>query len=168
METTSVKHKLYVMIGVPGSGKSTFITSKLNNVNVVSRDAIRFSMITEKDDYFEKENEVWNEFIKQLKKSLKENPITVADATHLSVKSRAKLFRALGSSLKDVLLTAIYVKAPVETCIERNNKREGLAFVPTSVIRRMSVQIEEPIAEEGWDSVIIYDSKKEYIKEIKL
>lgn len=168
METKSVKNKLVVMIGIPGSGKSTYITSKMKHAHVVSRDAIRFSMVTDKDNYFSRENEVWTEFINQIKESLKKYYVTVADATHLNTRSRAKLFRALGSSLKDIEIVAVYVKAPIETCIERNNLREGLAVVPESAIRRMASQIEEPIVEEGWGAIIIYNSKEEYFERVKI
>ena len=155
------------MIGTPGSGKSYIAAKKMADVNIISRDQIRFSKITDKDTYFEKENEVWDEYIKQIKESLKNNSATVADATHLNTRSRAKLFRALGSSLKGISLIAYYIKTPVETCIERNAQREGLAFVPISAIRRMASQIEEPIAEEGWDAIITYDGKTYTFEEIK-
>ena len=161
METISKRHKLYVMIGVPGSGKSTYIAEKLKGVNVVSRDAIRFSMISNKDDYFSKENEVWDEFIQQIKDSLIVNAETVADATHLNMKSRAKLFRALGKSLKDVDLIAIYIKTPTNVCIARNENRTDLAYVPISAIRRMANQVEEPDPEEGWNYIFIYDTVTE-------
>ena len=67
---------LYVMCGVPGSGKSTFIKNHLfdfveseDYVVVVSRDDIRFSLLNtdeaiSEDKYFSKEDEVWEKYIK--------------------------------------------------------------------------------------------------------
>ena len=42
-----MKSTLYVMIGVPGAGKSTFARNVLKNINnamYVSRDSIRYSL----------------------------------------------------------------------------------------------------------------------------
>ena len=67
--------KLYVACGIPGSGKSTYLanyvkshyTNKLSNMyKIVSRDAIRFSLLKEGDDYFSCEREVFNTFIKEI------------------------------------------------------------------------------------------------------
>ena len=48
--------RLIMMCGIPGSGKSTWIQNCKgfigNDVVVVSRDAIRFSMLKEGEDYF--------------------------------------------------------------------------------------------------------------------
>ena len=61
-------NKLYLMVGIPGSGKSTFIANtKEVRTLIVSRDAIRFSMVSEGESYFKKEKEVFNTFINRCK-----------------------------------------------------------------------------------------------------
>ena len=50
---------LFVMVGVPGSGKSTFLKENFEgkgNVKIVSRDAIRFSFVKPDEPYFSKES----------------------------------------------------------------------------------------------------------------
>ena len=58
--------RVYVMCGIPGSGKSTLakqLAAEVKcSVNIVSRDQIRFSMISENEPYFSKEKEVFKEF----------------------------------------------------------------------------------------------------------
>ena len=94
--------QFYIMCGIPGSGKSTFakkiteIYEKHNiSIETVSRDEIRFSLIKPGEDYFSKEKEVFSIYIENLKKSLNNNNITIADATHLNFASRKKLLTPL-------------------------------------------------------------------------
>ena len=140
---------LRIMMGCPGSGKSTFATSMMMTGEVyVSRDAIRFSMITEDDEYFSKEDEVFNKFIEIIDVNLAAGKTVYANATHLNRKARLKLLNSL--TVKPDFIEIIYMKTPLEVCLERNNKRKGTrAFVPRSVIRRMYASIEEPKYKEG-------------------
>ena len=58
---------LYIMCGVPGSGKSTWAREHLTDNDVyVSRDDIRFSFLKEGDDYFSKEDMVWDTIVKSI------------------------------------------------------------------------------------------------------
>ena len=94
--------KMFVMCGAPGSGKSTWLEEKvIKNIytkpaTVVSRDKIRFALVKEDEQYFSKENEVWEKFITQIKKDLEMWSVeeVYVDATHLNIASRSKLLRA--------------------------------------------------------------------------
>lgn len=148
------------MAGAPGSGKSTWIHNHLDyfpgTTKVVSRDAIRFSLLEENDDYFSKENEVWKIFINDIKKGLKEYDNTIVDATHFNSRSRGKLLCALGSILKDVEVNIIFIDTCLAKCLEQNEMREGRSRVPRSVIRRMFYGIEMPTLDEGFNNIYIY------------
>jgi len=156
------KPTLLVTCGIPGSGKTTFCKNFLNYSNSIhiSRDDIRFSMLKNGEDYFSHENEVYNEFVKQIKNGLNQNiDYVIADATHLSTGSRTKLLRNLGSSLKNVRTEAMVFDIPLETALLQNKNREGtLAFVPEEVIRSMFKNFTFPILEEGFDSILYYSS----------
>ena len=90
-----MKKHLYLMVGVPGSGESTYAKNILKDGDIyISRDEIRYSLLTEEDDYFAKENEVIKTFIDNIDKSLVNKEYcgdVYADATHLSPKSRAQV-----------------------------------------------------------------------------
>ena len=62
---------LWMMCGIPGAGKSTWISNNKNffsgSINVVSRDKIRFALLDEGEDYFSRENDVWSNFISEAK-----------------------------------------------------------------------------------------------------
>lgn len=162
-----VKSKLYLMCGIPGSGKSTYLKTRFSQSSrVISRDEIRFSMVKEDEEYFSKEKAVYAEFIRQIKEALETNTEVFADATHLNETSRAKTLRSLGKSLKDVEVNVIWVRVPVEVAIQQNENRKGTrSYVPKSVIRRMHSQVTPPTKEEGFDHIYVFENGKE--KEIE-
>lgn len=157
------KSKLYLMMGAPGSGKSTYLKTRFSQPPiVVSRDEVRFSMVKEDEEYFSKEKEVFAEYIEQIRTAIKFNAEVFADATHLNESSRAKVLRALGSDLRDVEVNVIWVRVPVEVAITQNELRMGTrAYVPKSVIRRMYSQATMPSKEEGFEHIYIFDGKTE-------
>lgn len=144
--------KLILMCGVPGSGKSTWVRNNFPDITPVSRDAIRFEILDERGGvYFAYEDEVFEKFIQQIIGSLMVDEITIADATHLNTKSRAKVLREVAKFADEI--EAVVMDVHLETALERNNKREGRAFVPCGVIRRMYSQMEAPTAEEGFTKI---------------
>lgn len=151
------KKKVYLMCGVPGSGKSTWIKENLDKfegtTKVVSRDKIRFAFLENSTslDYFSREKEVWNEFIKQIKESIIFNDNTIIDATHLTKRSREKVL----VHLENCYITIVWVKVPLETALARNEKRTGLEYVPPRVIEKMYNNFETPIFSEGFCNLII-------------
>lgn len=144
MENTSQKLKhLWLLAGIPGSGKDTYLQEAgISNEIIVSRDRIRFLMLDRGDQYFSKEKEVFNCFIKGIQDALDMYDICYANATHLNEKSRLKVLNLL--NLSNVSVHAIYVNTDYETCIERNNKRLGLAKVPEEVINNMHMNLTHP------------------------
>lgn len=157
------------MVGPSGSGKTTWIQKHKDSfegkVAIVSRDTIRFSLISEDEDYFSKEKEVFREFINQIKNGLENNDVVIVDATHITTGSRAKLFRALGNSIKDVKVIAIVIKPTLNECLEHNENRTGRSFVPRSQIRRMWYQFTAPTIDEGFDEIWTYKDYKYIIEE---
>lgn len=161
---------LYVMCGCPGLGKSTWIVKNLHKFKgytaVVSRDAIRFSLLHEGEDYFARENEVYAKFINDIKFGLENADNVIADATHLNEASRTKLLRKLGASLKNVEIIAIVLKGSLELALERNeNRKDTLSYVPEDVIRNMYRRFTMPRFIEGFHKIIIYDGTKYIIRE---
>lgn len=141
---------LYLMVGIQASGKSTYankLLNKLSNTVVVSRDEIRFSLLKEGEDYFAHEKEVFNTFIDDIKTSLKLYDNVIADATHLTKKSRMKTINALNLE-EDVEVVPIVLCVYVPECIRRNNSREGLAKVPDEVIQNAYDIFEFPDVKE--------------------
>lgn len=144
------RKKVWLMCGIPGSDKSTWIQEqmKTNPGAWCSRDKVRFSMIGEDEDYFARENEVFEAWINSIQAAIANSAIenVYIDATHLNDKSRNKVLNRL--NLTDCDLCAVNFAIPLEECIRRNELREGRARVPRSVIRRMHFSFSPVIPED--------------------
>ena len=153
---------LYIMCGVPGAGKSTFLKEHINKEKdsvIISRDAIRFSIVKPDEDYFSHENEVLTIFWKQINEVLAENKDVFVDQTSLTPKARKWLLQHVEGYEHANL---IWIDEDIETCLERNEMRRGTrAYVPKSVIRRMNEQFIEPSLEEGFYRIYRYNSKED-------
>ena len=135
------KAKLYVMCGIPGSGKSTFAKEKLGHIYYVSRDAIRFSLEKENEEYFNAEKDVFSKFVAEINQCLGLGQDCVADATHLNELSRRKLLKAITAECDVVFVEML---TPVATCKIYNNNREGRARVPDDAMNRMAQAFVRP------------------------
>ena len=158
-----MKPTLYILCGAPGCGKSTFASKLVPNVHWVSRDAIRFELIKNDEDYFSHEKEVFNHFVERIVISLQTGMDTIADATHLNMASRKKLTRAIDNYFELYNIVYVIFTASAETCIEHNKNREGRALVPEDVIHRMRASLTIPNHEDKREiGMITIDGELEY------
>ena len=142
------KYNLYIMVGLPGSGKTTIakkLIKILENTTIVSRDEIRFNLLQENDSYFKYEKKVFNIFIDEINEKLKKGNV-IADATHISMSARHKLISKISTDYNKII--AIVINSNTYICIERNNQRIGRAKVPEQVIWNMLKNAQFPNTEE--------------------
>ena len=143
--------ELKVMVGIPASGKSTWIQketaileSEGKTVCVVSRDEVRKSLLRDSEDYFSHEKKVFNEYVRQLNEAMEIGfDVVIADATHINAQSRKKLLRKLFPDPSTHLVFEVMMIDP-KVAIERNSKREGFARVPDDAIYQMTSNFSEP------------------------
>lgn len=164
---------LWILCGTPGMGKSTFAKNFFNPNDsiIVSRDEIRFSMISSKEDYFKKEKEVFKKFIKTIKDAFDKVDNVIVDATHINERSRNKLLDALGKDfLGDKRINVIYMDVLLEIAIERNSKREELALVPESAIEQMFENYTYPTYNEKYyyDNIYSVDETGRMVRKEKM
>lgn len=123
----------YIMQGLPGSGKSTYIKENLKNCKVISRDIIRheLGLTTSVDDKkvcsWQTENLITVKENGKIYDSIKNCQDFVIDDINI----RRKYFYQLVRSIKDlskyldcpVKITVIRLNTPIETCIERRKNQ---------------------------------------------
>ena len=138
-------NNLYLRVGAPGVGKSTyannFIKSSGKPIKVVSRDAIRFSLLNNGAPYFSKEKAVFSKFIKEINEGLDKGDV-IADATHINEVSRMKVISKV--DLSKCKVSCIVVNTDETTAIKRNHLREGRARVPDKVISENYARFTHP------------------------
>lgn len=150
---------LYILCGPSGCGKSTWAKNdeRVEHCAYVSRDAIRYSLIKEGEDYFSHEKEVFRCFTSEIIKNIKMGFDTVADATHLNEFSRRKLTQAIDMYTPDYKIIYVVFNTDVETCIARNSSREGRANVPENIIRNMCRDFRVPTKDEDERAIDIIE-----------
>ena len=158
---------LIMFCGIPGSGKSTearrmarSLTARNLMVEYISRDELRFSMISDESEYFSKEKEVFSKFVEKTNNSLNKNDCTIIDATHISKASREKILRRVKNPT-NVRLLVLYFTTPLDVCMRQNDLRTGRERVPHEVIEKMAKQFEDHTEKEftgfGFDSVEVWE-----------
>lgn len=157
---------LYIMVGIPGSGKSYIanILAKETNGIVVSRDEVRFKYLKNDEEYFRHEKKVFREYVDTIQKYLDEGEVVIADATHLNAPSRIKLLNNLCFTKEDYVIP-IVIKTPLKICSERNAQRTGRSRVPDDVLKSMYDSFTDPAEDPAYIRPQYYDVL--YIEEKK-
>ena len=137
--------KVYVMCGLPGSGKTTIarhIAADLDAV-VISSDSIREELYGD-ESVQGNPSVVFNTLYNRAHAAIDDNLSVILDATNVKKRDRARVFQ----EFPDNEIAAFVINTPVEVCKQRNEERERV--VPEYVIDRMAKSFEMPTHEEGF------------------
>ena len=125
IKENSTKTNVYVLVGMPGSGKSEWCKRKHPELPVVSRDIIRGELgytsgVDEKVKLeFWKENEVTKKEQEYISKYLKEKQDFIIDDTNLRLKYRKPLIQSLRQ--RGAFVIGVRFNTPLELCIKRRD-----------------------------------------------
>ncbi|MFF1637954.1 polynucleotide kinase-phosphatase [Streptomyces sp. NPDC058246] len=124
---------LVVLIGVSGSGKSTFARKHFKPTEVISSDFCRGLVADDENDQ-SASGDAFDVLHYIAGKRLAAGRRTVVDATSVQQESRRQLLEL--AKKYDVLPIAIVLDVPEEVCAERNASRTDRADMPRRVIQR--------------------------------
>jgi predicted kinase len=140
--------KLYILCGIPCSGKSTWAKGCLMDAIHISRDEIRFSILKKGEEYFSHETEVYKEFIYEIAQTLMHGYDVIADATHINHDSRSKLTRAIDQYFTKYQIVYVVFPIDIEIAQDRNAFRTSLKHVPPVAIQTMYDRFSIPTLQE--------------------
>ena len=138
--------KLYVTVGISGSGKSTWareFSQAMGGIKIIEPDAIRAELCGDEADQ-SKNHEVWELAYKRAFDELETGHNAIFCATMLYRKSREELVKHMPKNTQ-IIYVYFVASADLELCLARNNARSR--HVPEEVVRRQYSTFEPFITE---------------------
>ena len=146
---------LYVMLGLPGSGKSYTARqlARRKNAEIYSSDSFRLQMHLNAENA-KQNNDLFDLMYQKIREELDEGNDIVLDATNTYSIYRKKLFNALnGSGAK---IVCVFVLRKYENCLKANRKRKGTARINPDIITQFYKEFDVPLLDEPFDEVILH------------
>ena len=145
---------LNIMIGFPGSGKSSYAKKYLltNNSVYLSSDDIRIELYGFEDQTHN--TEVFERMKRETLMALQNDFDVVYDATNLSKKRRRDIIKS--AKMCDAEVNAYLCCTPINIILERNITRQERQL-PWDKLVQMIQSIEPPMYYEGFDNIYLID-----------
>ena len=151
--------RLIVLVGVPGSGKSTYARNKSESDNStvwLSSDVIRERLYGDAACQNDP-GKVFEIMQKEAVEALENGFDVIYDATNITRKARVGILNIVP---KHVRKCCVVIWAPIDVCIERDKARDR--SVGKEVIDKMLRRFEAPFYDEGFDTILVHVSDVHY------
>ena len=140
---------LYMLIGIPASGKSTW-ASQTPKLQTVFSDSIREELYGDASIQGDGQK-VFQLVHKRIFENLANGLDTAYDAMNISRKYRIAFLKEVRAKYPKVKIRGIIFATPFEQCLKSNAERER--HVPTEVMVRAYKGFNMPSIQEGFDSI---------------
>lgn len=151
-------------IGLPGSGKTTFLKAFAQNHELVyiSKDELREELLGNTTDQSQNKR-IWIEQNNRIKDALFSKKSIVLDATHIERWKRVELIALLRTQRASQII-GVYFNTPPSVARERNLNRDRV--VADQVISWMEAQLikEPPLLSEGFDALYTLETLNDLSK----
>lgn len=130
-----MKPELILMIGIPGSGKSTFRQKYFSEYEHISLDVLHSR---------QRESTA-------LQTAIAARKNCIVDNTNVSVAEREKFIEAGKSA--GYRIVGYYMRSKIDECLKRNSLRSGKMRIPDRGVIGRAAQLELPKYAEGFDEL---------------
>jgi protein phosphatase len=151
---------LVVLVGVTGSGKSTFAKRHFKPTEVISSDFCR-GLVSDDENDQTATNAAFEVLHFIAGRRLAAGRLTVVDATNVQPESRRSLVSL--AKTNNVLAIAVVLDVPEKVCAQRNASRENRSFGP-HVLRQQQSQLRRSLRglrREGFHRVTVLSGVEE-------
>jgi predicted kinase len=158
------KPKLYVLVGLPGSGKSTWIK---NNLHLFDKDVA----IISSDDYIDLKaaqegktySQAYSEHIgaatmhakKAFSDAVKAGKSIIVDQTNMGEKKRRSWLSQVGNKYEKIAVVFDVPEKELFRRLAERGQRTG-KHIPMAVIDDMASKYQTPTEAEGFDKILFY------------
>ena len=155
--------RVHMMVGIPGSGKSTYARqlSQEKGYKIVSTDVIRMLH----PDWAEPL--IWPEVYRLTAEHLKSGTDVIFDATNITPKVRNRFKDEVSKHFNEFEVAAYYFDTLPAVCakrVEMRNKMANELYLPVEVVFSYGEKIVKPTPDEGFIEIINVNDleRKEY------
>jgi len=159
--------KLFIPVGIPGCGKSTFAETFLSHAICVSTDAIRKEMFgsllaahdVSKQEQRQRNDLVFKLYHEKIRTNLQAGKDVIADATNLDTRARQQLSDIVDeTTCEQPIEVHVLLFTNIQEAFRRNEERDSDQVVPPEVMARFAVKFDkvvQQIDEAAYDSVTV-------------